>query len=396
MLNSCLPDNSVKIRCLVLFFPIVTFCLLNNLSIEGLTSGILNLIIKPLLWCGAIVIIRFFPEARSSAPLRLRDNILWFGVLFAVIFVLVQFCSGFIFSFGKSPYDLSVTGILFNIISIGAFTVGRESVRSYFTNSILRKENYLLFIAIALFMTLINYKVSEFSALKNAEDVVKFLAQNVVPDFCHNLLATYLCFLGGVAPAAAYMCILQAFNWLSPILPNLQWITKALIGIMCPIFSLTAVQSYYLREIKAVRRFKRESESPVGWMLTCIMSIGIIWFSVGVFPVYPSVIATGSMEPVIYPGDVILIEKVHNNDVEKLAIGDIIQFRVENFMVSHRIIEVIEGEQGVYYRTKGDNNNAPDSQPVLPQNIKGRVVRVVPKIGWPTLLIRQKQDNVQI
>lgn len=396
MRNSCLPDNSVKIRCLVLFLFIALVCLINNISIEGLSSGIINLVIKPLIWIGVIVFIRLLPEERGRAPLRLRENILWFGVLFAVIFVVIQFCSGLIFSFGKSPYDLSVTGVFFNIISIGALTVGRESVRSYFTNSITKKENYLLFIVIALFMTLINYKVSEFSELKSAEDAVKFLAQNVVPDFCHNLLATYLCFLGGAIPATAYMCILQAFTWLSPILPNLQWITKALVGIMCPIFSLTVVQSYYLREIKAVRRFKRESESPVGWMLTCILSIGIIWFSVGVFPVYPSVIATGSMEPVIYPGDVILIEKVHNNDVEKLATGDIIQFRVENFMVSHRIIEVIDGEQGVYYRTKGDNNNAPDSQPVLPQNIKGRIIKVVPKIGWPTLLIRQKQDNVHI
>ena len=41
--------------------------------------------------------------------------------------------------------------------------------------------------------------------------------------------------------------------------------------------------------------------------LSC--SVAIIWFAVGLFPLYPSVILTGSMEPDIMPGDVVLVAK---------------------------------------------------------------------------------------
>ena len=57
-----------------------------------------------------------------------------------------------------------------------------------------------------------------------------------------------------------------------------------------------------------------------------------------------AVVLTGSMEPVIMPGDMILIQNKASYDV-----GDIVTFRGNNYPITHRIIY---GEDGDYV-TKG-------------------------------------------
>ena len=124
--------------------------------------------------------------------------------------------------------------------------------------------------------------------------------------------------------------------------------------------------------------------------MTAIISIALIWFVVGVFPIVPSVIVTGSMQPLIYPGDIVLLEKVTSEEqIRSLESGDIIQFKRDEVLITHRIIEVIDDGLGnLTYRTKGDNNSAEDSRLVDPNDVKGILVKVVPKVGCPTLLIK--------
>lgn len=40
------------------------------------------------------------------------------------------------------------------------------------------------------------------------------------------------------------------------------------------------------------------------------------------------------------------------------------------------------------FHTKGDNNTSEDSQKVRPDDIKGIYLRDIPKIGYPTLLLK--------
>src|SRR5690606_32721854 len=103
--------------------------------------------------------------------------------------------------------------------------------------------------------------------------------------------------LGGPVLSIIYLGIIQGFHWLSPILTDLKWITTALVGILCPVFFLISLQTIYLSHTKQLKKREQADENPIGWAITSVLSIAIIWFAVGVFPIYPSVIATGSMEP---------------------------------------------------------------------------------------------------
>lgn len=93
------------------------------------------------------------------------------------------------------------------------------------------------------------------------------------------------------------------------------------------------------------------------------------------------VIATPSMTPTIKVDDAILVRRVDYKDLKK---GDIITFkssdpRLNGMIITHRINEIVkDGNDNVTFITKGDNNTVVDDATVLPQNIYGKVVTIVP------------------
>ncbi len=390
-----LPTQRCKSRCLWLILGLFFIYILENSPVIRMVDfSIFTYIIKPFLWIGLAFLVWTFPSIRPMGKLKHRRLVNLWSFNFAVIYIIVIVMVGlFIDGLGKSPYSHTLLGMITNIYSVGIALIGRELVRSYLVNSLTDKENYLVFILVSIVMTIFSISINKIFAINGLENSVQFLAQEVAPGFSENLLATYLVFLGGPLSSIIYLGIIESFEWLSPILPDLKWITKALIGVLLPTFYLMSIQSIYLQASKAVRIREGDKESPFSWIITSIISISIVWFAVGVFPIYPSVIATGSMEPMMKPGDVILVQKIVDMErINNLKVGDVVQFRRSSILISHRITEVKEDEEGIRYCTKGDNNSAPDTDLVKPEDIKGTIVYVVPKVGWPTLLMKSDKD----
>ena len=344
---------------------------------------------KIFLWIGTIVLVFVFPKVKSKAKRKFTNEIKLWAFNLAVIYIIVLLAAGIIDGYGKSPYSHAFIDMVHNMFMVGLVLTGREMIRHYLVNSSAKEENYFVFIIVTLIMTVTNIPLHQFFRQDGYVSMIKFAAGNFAPEFVLNLLATYLVFLSGPLASVIYLGMIQAFHWLCPVLPDLKWITKALIGILCPLYSFMFIQSMYLSISKQLKH-KGKEDSLIGWGITSIVSISIIWFAVGVFPVYPSVVATGSMEPQIKPGDVILIKKI--DDGKDVTIGDIIQFRKNNIFISHRIIDVVEQNNQICYRTKGDNNSIPDKELVRMEQLKGKVLYVIPKIGWPTLLIKSKRE----
>lgn len=80
-------------------------------------------------------------------------------------------------------------------------------------------------------------------------------------------------------------------------------------------------------------------------------------------------VLSGSMEPSIQTGSIIAVKSIGEEEKATFQTGDVITFTEENRLVTHRISDVISTDSGVHYTTKGDNNHAPDSNPVLAENI---------------------------
>lgn len=109
-------------------------------------------------------------------------------------------------------------------------------------------------------------------------------------------------------------------------------------------------------------------------------------FFCGFLPLRPTVIATGSMQPAIAPGDLVLTMAA---DAGSLRPGDIIGFRQEGAVVVHRIDRIeMQGGDPVF-RTRGDANNDLDGEPVGSREVIGRVVLIIPGAGRPILWLRR-------
>lgn len=347
--------------------------------------------LKLLIWLGIASLVWLFPRIKSKAKRRYVSTINWWALTFAFIFIMVSVGAGLIDGLGKSPYSHTLKGIINNVLLVGTVLICKEFVRSYLVNSLSKKEDFRIFITVALIITISDFSLSKFKGLTETQEIVQFMAKFFLPELAQNIFATYLAFLGGPIPPMLYMGLIQGFHWLSPILPDLQWITAALVGSLVPLFALMAMQYIYATEAKIKLPRGEDNEGPLGWMVTSVISIAIVWFSVGVFPVYPSVVATGSMEPMIHPGDIILVRKI--KDINEVNLGDVIQFQRNSILISHRIIDIVEEKRGLKkYRTKGDNNSGEDFELVEPQDIRGKIVQVVPKLGFPTLLLKSRND----
>lgn len=386
-----LPTRPSKYLTILLIIIIILFFLLENpFVVSKLGGNIFNYIIKPIIWAVLAFYMCKKPSVRPGGKHKLKSFINLWAFNFGVIYILISIIAGLFDGFGKSPYSSSLKGIAINLITIGSMVIAKEMIRASTISSFTKKENYLLFVLISIVFAATNISIGQYFQIKDYKDLVQFTANYFAPEFCNSMLATYLVYLGGPFCSIIYLGIIQSFHWFSPVLPNLTWLTQALVGILCPVFSLTLIQNIYMSESKEIKKRDIKEEGIFGWMITCIFSIGIIWFSVGVFPIYPSVIATGSMEPLIKPGDVIIVKKV---DADEIKVGDIVQFQSENILISHRVIDVMMNEEKKKsFKTKGDNNSIPDNSLVSSEFVKGKIVYVVPKIGWPALILKQKDD----
>lgn len=99
----------------------------------------------------------------------------------------------------------------------------------------------------------------------------------------------------------------------------------------------------------------------------------------------PVVITSGSMEPTIRPGDIVLSRPASGETVE---VGAIVVFHDPNRqgLVTHRVDAVNPDGRLV---TKGDANQSADSATVDPASVVGSGRFVVPRIGTPLLWLGQ-------
>ena len=103
----------------------------------------------------------------------------------------------------------------------------------------------------------------------------------------------------------------------------------------------------------------------------------------------PLIVLTDSMLPVIESGDLIICQKI---DAKDIKVGDIISFIDPagngTSVVTHRVIEIIEEEGEIFFRTRGDNNNTDDKKPVPTENLVGIYQTRVPSAGHVAMFMQ--------
>ena len=104
---------------------------------------------------------------------------------------------------------------------------------------------------------------------------------------------------------------------------------------------------------------------------------------------FPMIVLTDSMYPVIESGDLILC---HTAEADEIQVDDVISFYDPmgsgTSVVTHRVMEVIVDDGEIQFRTKGDNNNAEDTALVPAENLIGTYQSRIPMVGHVAMFMQ--------
>lgn len=341
---------------------------------------------EALFWLSISAFVYTRPRTRAVAKLRLIPFIVILTTLSAAAAVVSTFAAGMLSSMGKSPYSKTPIGILMNLLQFASVPIMMEWVRAYLVNGVERKRAVAASAIVTLLFTLVQVNMLSIGGINNLESFASFMGGKLLPAIVLNSFLCYVVYLAGPMPAMLYMAITTLPQWFLPVLPDLNWLLTAIIGCIVPLMCLFILQDVYTKSAK-LEKPARKKESPYSWLAVLAVCVLVVWFIAGLFPVYPVTIMSGSMEPLVYAGDVVIIEKA---DAAQMKKGDIVQYWAKDIFIIHRIIDIDKLEDQTVYITKGDNNNVRDTEPVTAEQIKGKVIATVPKLGLLTYWIRSR------
>ena len=367
---------------------VVAIYLVINLALPRIGHGfVTTYVIQPIIWGLVIFFILRLPRPHPAGKWRMRQDLLKLALMLGVFQVACLLIGGLFSGFGKSPYSFSPQGIFLNLLFVGSALVGMELSRAYIINSLSRRHTVLVLGLVSLLFMVLSFPLARFMGLREPLQIVTFLGGDAIPLFAQSLLASFMAFLGGPLPAIAYLGILQAFEWFSPVLPDLSWGLKSLLGTIVPALGFFAVHSLSSGQLRIVRRERRAKGegSLASWTVGGIAVLVFLWFSLGFFPFYPAAVAGGSMSPTLHLGDMVIVTKVAPETIKE---NDIIEFQMGDASVIHRVIKIDDDNGYRQFITQGDANDSLDIAPVSAEQLQGKVMFAVPKIGWVTLIMR--------
>lgn len=382
-----------KLATIIIIAIILIYGLLANFKLIYEINAIYWNIINPLFWL-ILSAVLFFAFGKNYDNKKLRNSIIQYTTVAVLSYIIIYLLSGLFVTFGKNPYNTTFFGLIKNIWMIGVAICAKEYVRYKLINNVYEKDKIKFAILISIVYVLIDIEYGRFIGQTVATlTIIKYISQVIIPNIAKNILFSYTSIHSNCIPAIIYQFVTNLYYWVSPILPNSPWAMTSVIDTVIP-----AILFLYIRYEKNKLSPQKDRQTLVntnpGSIIPLIIAIILaIWFALGIFPIKPVAIATGSMEKELYTGDVVIIKKCKANDVN---VGDIIEYQMEGYTVIHRIVQKNQRSGEFYFTTKGDNNNAPDIDEVREEQLIGKVIFKIKYIGYPAIWLHLLQTEEQM
>jgi len=120
-------------------------------------------------------------------------------------------------------------------------------------------------------------------------------------------------------------------------------------------------------------------DAPFGVsVIFIILAIGFVYIAAPVFGNSALIVRSGSMQPAVLVGDLVLTRAQKNLPYK---VGDIISFKSQDKIISHRILGLKNQNGKIFYRTKGDANKNGDPNLVAESEILGKAYFRLPYLG---------------
>lgn len=367
--------------------------LLANLKLVFNINAIYLYIINPLFWITLAVFLKI-AIGKSYQKSRIKKEVIQYILIAVIIYILTYMISGLFITFGNNPYFTTVKGFLINLWMFGTVIISKEYIRYRLINNVYENDKKEIAILVSLIYIIIEIELNKYINTKiTLLFALKDICQNLIPLIAKNVLYSYISMKSDWKPASIYELFTKLYLWLSPILPNAPWIMVAIIETTIPTILFFYIRYANSKNSEIKSRQEIENVNPKNSIPLVVLVILVIWFTIGVFPIKPIAVASGSMEKELYVGDVVIVKKCNANDIVN---GDIIQYQMKGYTVIHRVIEKKQKNGEYYFTTKGDNNPSEDKESVTEDQVLGKVIFKVKYLGYPAIWLNIIQSNEQV
>jgi signal peptidase I len=220
--------------------------------------------------------------------------------------------------------------------------------------------------------------------------LINLWAKELIIPIIYNLLMMYLSYITDYKPSIISRAILILPTIFFSVVPDYEWFIIMAFDIMYCLTTYLIIQYAIGKERKDVPSRLINLMNPRKWITTLILTLLIIAFGAGFFSVVPVVILTGSMEPSISPGDLVLVRKY---DISDIKVGDVVEYQLDDYKVVHRVIAIHRYYDAPVLITKGDANKSADTNPVIGSQLIGKIEYTIPYIGYPAYLFQKIVNN---
>ncbi|MEA2089993.1 MAG: signal peptidase I [Thermoproteota archaeon] len=370
---------------------IITVYLLTNLIVPVTFRGEIIFLADVILWAVAIATTLLISKHQHSRTWRTNKTTLQLAAVIATLQISLSVFASFFMGFGKNPNVWTPSTLTIYLPYLLAPFLAIETSRAYLAQTTSKRKPTLALLLISLFYTLITVSIPKYTSLTTPLAISEFLIKTFIPTLAVSLLATYFAFLGGFPANLTYMAIPALLTWFSPILPNPPKQTQSMTTVIATTIGFLVLdQTVKPPPTRKTRRTikKQKSQLPY-WTAITLIGLIAVWSSTGLLGFTPTIIATGSMQPTLKPGDITIIISTPSNTLKP---GDIIQYHTADAPITHRVINTYVSEGSRWFITKGDANNAPDN-PVNERQLIGKVMFTIPQLGWISITLKHFAAN---
>jgi len=293
---------------------ILFFVLILNSFVSSILSRY-NLILALIAVLGIFKLFFGFEKDRY----RYVRDIIFEIAIFLLVFFLLYYLSGLIITFAKTENYLTWYGFSNFIIPI-ILTIILKEIARYMILQKAEGNNFLLITTCILFIFLDVSNAIYYNNFSSKYDSFLFVALSLLPAISTNIACTYISKKVGYKPVIFYLIIVNIYSYLMPIIPNPSEYISSMVQFLLPIALGYRVYSFYEKEKdkEVSRDYNKRRILPL--IIPTIVIMILIYFVSGYFHYYAVAVASNSMSPKIYRGDVVIIEKIDKNyDLLKMA-----------------------------------------------------------------------------
>src|SRR5574344_1863004 len=251
---------------------------------------------------------------------RFKKDIILNLLIYSIGYLLLTYIAGVFTGFVRNGSWLSITSDLlpyFLLIIVSEF-VRYEIIKKGEFNKIIYGLVVIIFTLVDITLFINSYDLS------TSDGLIKLICSIVLPSLSKNIMLTYLTFKVGYKPSMIYRIIFELKSFILPIFPDFGTYLNAILDLLYPVFILLRVRflfSTFKDEEVIARGIKNNKLTVLIATIVFLIFIPIVSLTSGLFKYYAVTIGSGSMTPHINKGDIVIVEKLDDQEKEKLNVG---------------------------------------------------------------------------